>query len=60
MADKETIVTTDGGGSGAGAVLAVVGIVALLIVVFLLFGSNMFGGATEKIDADVKIETPAK
>jgi hypothetical protein len=60
MADKETIITTDGGGSGAGAVLAVVGIVALLVVLFLMFGGNMLGGSAEKIDADIKVETPAK
>ena len=60
MADKETIVTTDGGGSGAGAVLAVVGIIALLVVLFLMFGGNVLSGGTEKIDADVKIETPSK
>jgi hypothetical protein len=61
MADKETIVTTDGGGgSGVGAVLAVVGIIALLVAAYLIFGGNLLNGGTEKIDADVKIETPSK
>ncbi len=60
MADKETIVTTDGGSSGGGVVLAVVAIIAILVVLFLLFGRDLLGGGTEKIDADVRIETPAK
>lgn len=61
MADeKETIVHTDGGGGG-GALLAVVLLIAVVVVLFLFFGgTNLFqGGETQKIDADVKIDTPA-
>jgi hypothetical protein len=58
--EKETIVTTDGGGGGAGAVAAVVALVAILVVLFLMFGGNLFDSGTEKITADVKIDTPAK
>ena len=56
--ERETIVTTDGGGGGGGTILAVVLLIALLVVLFLLFGRGLIGGGTEKIDADVKIETP--
>lgn len=61
--ERETIVTTDGGeprGSG-GTLLAVVLLIALLVVLFLLFGRNLVnGGGTDKVDADIKIDTPAK
>ena len=59
--ERETIVTTDGGERrGGGTLLAVVLLIALLIVLFLLFGRNwLSGGGTEKIEADVKIDTPA-
>ncbi|MDP8995249.1 MAG: hypothetical protein M3N07_09795, partial [Pseudomonadota bacterium] len=58
--EKETVVHTDGGGGGGGTLLAVVLLIALLVVLFLLFGRGLLGGGgTEKIDADVKIDTPA-
>ena len=56
--EKETIIHTDGGGGGGGVLLAVVLLIALLVVLFLLFGRDMIGGGTDKIEADVKIETP--
>ena len=60
--EKETIVHTDGGGGGGGGtLLAVVLLIALLVVLFLLFGRGLLGGGeTEKIEADVKVDTPAK
>jgi hypothetical protein len=59
--ERETIVTTDGGERrGGGTLLAVVLLIALLVVLFLLFGRNLLGGTTEKVDADIKIDTPAK
>jgi hypothetical protein len=57
--EKETIVTTDGGGGGGGTLLAVVLLIALLVVLFLVFGRGLMGGGTEKIDADIKVDTPA-
>lgn len=59
--ERETIVTTDGGGGrGGGTLLAVVLLIALLVVLFLLFGRNwLSGGSPDKIEADVKIDTPA-
>ena len=58
--ERETIVTTDGGERrGGGTLLAVVLLIALIVVLFLLFGRDMLsGGDTEKIDADIKVETP--
>ncbi|MGQ0558040.1 MAG: hypothetical protein ACT4OE_00380 [Sphingosinicella sp.] len=62
MADeKETIIHTDGGGGGGGGtILAVVLLLAVIVVLFLLFGRGLLsGGETDKIEADVKIDTPA-
>ena len=56
--EKETIVHTDGGGGG-GTILAVVLLIAVVVVLFLLFGRGLLGGGTEKVEADVKIDTPA-
>lgn len=56
--EKETIVHTDGGGGG-GTILAVVLLIAVLVVLFLLFGRDLIGGGTDKIEADVSIDTPA-
>lgn len=59
--EKETIVHTDGGGGGGGGtLLAVVLLIALLVVLFLLFGRGLLGGGeTDKIEADVTVDTPA-
>jgi hypothetical protein len=57
--ERETIITTDSGGRGGGTLLAVVLLIAILVVLFLLFGRGLIGGGTEKIDADVSIDTPA-
>ena len=57
--ERETIVTTDGGGGGGGMILAIVLLIALIVVLFLVFGRGLIGGGTtEKIEADVKIDTP--
>ena len=55
--EKETIVTTDGGGSG-GTIIAVVLLIAVLAVLFYLFGDRLGGRSTDKIEADIKIDTP--
>ena len=61
MADEpeREVIVTNGGGGGGGALIAVVLLIAVLVVLFLLFGRGLLGG-TEKIDADVKIDTPSK
>jgi hypothetical protein len=58
--EKEVIVTNgDGGGSGAGMLIGVILVLAVLAVLFFVFKDRIFGG-TQDINADVKIETPAK
>lgn len=57
MADEKTTVVETGGG-GAGTVIAViVGIIAILVVAYFLFGQGLLNGP-QKVDADVKVETP--
>ncbi|MBX3595609.1 hypothetical protein [Sphingomonas sp.] len=53
--EKVTVVKT--GGSG-GAIAVIVGIVALLAILYVVFGTNLLSGKTDKIDADVTIEAP--
>ena len=56
--EREVIVTSNGGGGG-GVLVAVVLLLVVVVVLFLLFGRGMLGGQTEKIEADVKIDTPS-
>ena len=56
--EKEVIVTGDGGGSGAGMLIGVILVLAVLAVLFFVFKDNIFGG-TQDINADIKVETPA-
>ncbi len=60
MADeKVTVVDADGsGGGGASVVLMIVGVIAILAVLYVLFGTSLLSGNTKKIDADVKVEAP--
>lgn len=59
MADKRTVVATDGGGGGAGMIVAVVLLLVVIVGLFLAFQNGVFSGAgTQDINADVKIETP--
>jgi hypothetical protein len=58
--EREVIVTSDGGGGGGGVIVAVLLLIVVVVVLFLVFGRGMLGGETQKIDADVKIDTPAK
>ena len=58
--EKDVIVTNGGGGGGMGMAAILLLIVALAVILFLVFGRGMLGGGTQKIDADVKVETPAK
>ena len=58
--EKEVIVT-DGGGGGGGMIIAVVLLIAVIVVLFFLFGRGLLNGDGDKdINADIKIETPAK
>lgn len=60
MADreKEVIVTGDGGGSGAGMLVGVVLVLAVLAILFFVFKDRILGTGHD-INADVKIETPS-
>lgn len=56
---KTTIIKTDGGGGSGAIALLAIAIIAIAVVLFLVFGQNLMGN-TKTIDADVKIDTPAK
>ena len=57
--ERETIVTTGGGGGGGTIVAVVVLLIVVIVILFFVFRGNLMGGGTDKIDADVKIDTPA-
>jgi uncharacterized membrane protein len=59
-ADRETtVITTDGGGGGGGTIVAVILLIAILGLLFYLFGDRLMGGSKDtKIDVDVS--APAK
>ncbi len=61
MADEKEVIVTDGGGGGSGGVIAaVLLLIVVVVVLFFVFGRGLIGGSdTHKIDADVKIDTPA-
>ena len=59
MADEKVTVVESGGG-GASVVALIVGLIALLAVLYVICGTDLLSGGTEKIDADITIETPAK
>lgn len=53
--DRETtVITTDGGGGGGGTIVAVILLIAVLGLLFYLFGDRLMGGSKDtKIDVDV-------
>jgi len=54
--EKEVIVT-DGGGGGSGAIIAVVLLIALLVGLYVVFGTNLLrNGST---DVNINVNTPA-
>ena len=60
--EKERVVYTEGSRSSGGSTIAIIlGIIALLVVLFLLFGRGMIGGGeTTDIKADVDVSAPAE
>jgi len=58
--EKEVIVTNGGGGGGGTAIIAVVLLIAVLVVLFFVFGRGMLDSGATDIDADIKVDTPAK
>jgi hypothetical protein len=59
MADegKTTIVET--GGNGGAIALLAIAIIAVAVVLFLMFGQNLLSN-TKTVNADIKVDTPAK
>ena len=57
--EREVIVTSDGGGGGGGTLIAVLLLIVVVVVLFFVFGRGMLGGDTDKIEADVKVDTPS-
>jgi hypothetical protein len=58
MADEKVTVVDGSGGGGGGAVAMVIAFIALLVVLYVVFGTNLLRSTPDKIDADVKIDTP--
>jgi len=59
--DREVIVTNDGGGSGAGMIIAVVLLIAVLVGLFLLYQNGTFSSAAPTdVKADININPPAR
>jgi len=59
MSDESKTTIIKEGGNGSAIALLAIAIIAIAVVLFLVFGQNMMGN-TKTIDADVKIDTPAK
>ena len=58
--DREVIVTNGGGGGGGGVLVAVLLLVVVVVVLFFVFGRGLLGGETDKIEADIKVDTPSQ
>lgn len=56
--DRETVVVTDGGdrGGGAGLIIAIVLVIALIVGGFLLYRSGAFSGGDTKIEVPDSID----
>ncbi len=62
--DRETVVVTDTGERGGnGAVLAIVLLLAVALILFLIFGTNLLdgitGGGAQDIKADIDVNLPS-
>jgi ABC-type glycerol-3-phosphate transport system permease component len=57
--EREVIVTNNGGGGGGGVIAAILLLIIVVVVLFFVFGRGMLGGGADKIEADVKVDTPA-
>lgn len=61
MAEEKEVIVTSDGGSGAGMIIALVLLVALLVVGFLLYQNGTFSRvAPTDINADINVNPPAK
>ena len=55
---QTTVVSTGGERSGGGTLLAVVLLIAALVVLFLVFGRGLIGGAADETDIKVDVKAP--
>jgi len=58
MADEKTTVVEAGGGGG-NALAFILGAIVLLVVLYVVFGTNLLRTSTHNINADVKVESPS-
>jgi hypothetical protein len=63
--DRETVVVTDGDRGGSGAVLAIVLLLAIALILFLIFGTDLLsgitgGGGAQDIKVDVNVPGTGK
>ncbi len=58
--ERETVVVTDGGDRGSGGtILAVVLLIAVLVVLFLVFGQDLLSGTgAQDVKADIDVNLP--
>ena len=54
--ERESVVVTDGDRGGSGAVLAVVLLLAVAVILFLIFGTDLLSGITGGGGADTNIK----
>ena len=54
--DSVTVIRADGEGGSGAAIAVLLGLIALIAALYLVFGTNLFSG-TQTIGADVKVET---
>jgi hypothetical protein len=58
MAEREKeVIVTNGGGGGSGAIVAVVLIIAVLVGLYLVFGTNLLRGGAS--DVNINVNTPS-
>ena len=55
--EREVIVTNGGGGGGSGAIIAVVLLIAVLVGLYLVFGTHLLRGAGTNVN--INVNTPA-
>ncbi len=58
MAEREReVIVTNGGGGGSGAIVAIVLIIAVLVGLYIVFGTHLVRGSDTNIN--LRLDTPA-
>ena len=58
MAEREReVIVTNGGGGGSGAIVAIVLIIAVLVGLYIVFGTHLIRGSDTNIN--LRLDTPA-